>query len=163
MRPALGTLHRRQRSVIVAVSIVTMVHVPGNDIIRVGGMRYGFVTAVFFVFVAALVRGARVSVRTSFRINRRCFNNVFVDVSVVYEVEMAVVQIIGMSGVPDLRMGACRPVLVRVPAVRCVFHTGKYTLNREHPDGFSPAGAHAPKTELKLAEESSSRLRSASC
>jgi hypothetical protein len=63
-------------------------------------MRHGFVTAVFFVFVAGLVPRARVTTRTRFRVNRRRFYGVFVDMAVVHEVDVAVVEIIGTSGVP---------------------------------------------------------------
>ena len=58
-------------------------------------MRHGFVAAIFCMFVTGLVPRARVATRTSFRIRRRRFDNVFVDMTVVHEVEMAVVKIIG--------------------------------------------------------------------
>jgi hypothetical protein len=94
-----------------------------DEIIGVGGMRHGFVAAILCMFVAGFVPRARVATRTSLGISRRCFDDVFVDMTVVHEVEMAVVEIIGMSGVPDLRVGACGAMLVRVPAVHRVFHT----------------------------------------
>ena len=118
MKPLRG----RDHSVVVAVRLVGVVQVPRDEAIGVRAMRYGFVAAVFFVFVAGLVPCARVATRTSFWISRRRFYDVFVDMAVVYEVEMAVVEIIGMSGVPDLGVGACGAMLVRVPAVHRVFH-----------------------------------------
>lgn len=99
-----------------------VVQVSRDEVIGVRGMRYGFVTAAFFVSVADLVRRACVASRTSFWINRRRFYNVFVDVAVVHEVEMAVVEIIRMSGVLDLGVRACGAMLVRMPAVHRVFH-----------------------------------------
>ncbi len=107
-----------------------------NEVIGVGGMRYGFVTAVFFVFVAGFVTRARVATRTSFRINRRRFYNVFVHMAVVHEVEMSVVEIIGMSGVPDLGVRACGAMLVSVPAVHRVFHGKSIPWNGQAPTGF---------------------------
>jgi hypothetical protein len=107
---------------IVAMRIVMTVHVSRNDIIGVGGMRNGFVTAAFCVFVGRLVPPARMPSRTSFWINCRSFYHMFVDMAVVCEVQVAVVEIIGMSGVPDLGVRACGAMLVRVPAVRRVFH-----------------------------------------
>jgi hypothetical protein len=103
--------------------IVMIVHVPSDNIICVGGMRHGFVAAVFCMFVAGLVPRARVATGTSLGISGRRFHDVFVDMAVVHEVEVAVVEIIGMSGVSDLGVGACRAMLVRVPAVHGVFHT----------------------------------------
>lgn len=94
-----------------------VVQVSRYEVIGVGGMRHGFVAAVVFMLVAGLVPCARMATRTSFRINRRRFYNVFVDMAVVHEMEMAVVEIIGMSGVPDLGVGACGAMLVRVFAV----------------------------------------------
>ncbi len=94
-----------------------VVQVSRDEIIGVGGMRYGFVAAIFFVLVAGLVPCARMASRTSLRINRRRFYNVFVDMAVVHEVKVAVMKVIGMSGVPDLRVGACGAMLVRVFAV----------------------------------------------
>jgi len=93
-----------------------------DEVVGVGGMRHGFVATVFSMFVGGLVPRARVASRTNFRIIRRRFYNVFVDMTVVHEVEMAVVEIIGVSGVPDLGVGACGAMLVRVPAVHRVFH-----------------------------------------
>jgi hypothetical protein len=101
---------------------VGVVEMSRDEVIGVGGMRYGFVTAVLCMFVGGLVPCARMATRTSLWISRRRFNNVFVDMTVVHEVEMAVVEIIGMSGVPDLGVGACGAMLVRVPAVHRVFH-----------------------------------------
>jgi hypothetical protein len=87
-----------------------------------------------------------VATRTGFRINRRRFYDVFVDMAVVHEVEMAIVEIIGMSGVPDRGVRASGPMLVRVPAVHRVFHAEVY-----------------PKTGPRGAAGTTFRWQSASC
>ena len=104
-----------------------------------GGMRHGFVAAVVFMLVAGLVPCERTATRTSFRINRRRFYNVFVDMAVVHEMEMAVVEIIGMSGVPDLGVehaGPCSCVCSR--CIEC-------SIGKVYPKtGLGPYGLLPP-------------------
>lgn len=107
---------------IVAVRSVTVVQVAGNQEVAVIGVRNGFVTATRCVLVAGLVPVASVRLRASGRIRGRDLEDVLVDVAFVHVVEMAVVQIVDVIGVPDFRMGALRAVFVRVRVVGFMCH-----------------------------------------
>jgi len=110
--------------VVVAVCVVTVVKVTLNEVVRMVGMRYGFVAATSAMPVAAFVAATSVRFRTIVRIGTRSFDGVLVYVALVHVVQMAVMQIVDVSGVSDLCVRAIGTMLVRVLAMRFVFHAG---------------------------------------
>ncbi|HTV73218.1 MAG TPA: hypothetical protein VME66_05915 [Candidatus Acidoferrales bacterium] len=107
---------------IVAVRIVRVVKVPLDEVIRVAGMRHSFVAAPGAMSVAAFVAAASVRFRAILRIGTRGFDRVLVYVPLVHVVQMAVMQIVDVSGMLDFRVRAIGTMLVRMLVMRSMFH-----------------------------------------
>jgi hypothetical protein len=104
------------RAVIVAVIAVRVMQVPVNQEVDVVAMRNGLVSAAGAVFVAAFdLRRATGRIRPANR------DHMFVDVVAMRVMQMAVMQVIDMTLVPDGGMAAIGAMLVGVVGVMLLF------------------------------------------
>ncbi|GAC1300328.1 MAG: hypothetical protein NVSMB19_06720 [Vulcanimicrobiaceae bacterium] len=124
-------LRKRERSVIVAMRAVMIVEMPVDEIIDMIPVRNGFVTAVAAVRMACVVAAARMRGGTRDGVGARDFEAMLVDVTVVYEVQVSVVQEIDVVGVLHARVRAIgAAVRMRVVGMCGVFHSGITPRNR---------------------------------
>jgi hypothetical protein len=117
---------------------VLVVEMTGYDVVDVTGMRHLFVPAGFPVRVRGCMRAAVVTGRALRRICSGCAQFVFVDMSLVRMVQMAFVDIVGMTVMLDRRVPACFTVLVIVRLMRCMW--SHLALQSEH---------HCPPTQAR--------------
>lgn len=99
---------------VVAVAGVSVMEMSGDEVIRVVPVRHGFVAAGWAVRVAGGVGGALVIGRAGVRIGGRDGESVFVRVSAMRVVQMAVMQIVSVPVVENGDMAARGTVGVRL-------------------------------------------------
>lgn len=107
---------------VVAVVAVRMVQMPVHQIVGVVSVRYCGVPAVRAVAMTGVVLTAVVVRRAVGWVPGTDRQPVFVHVSVVRVMEVAVVKIVDMAVVPDRRVSAARTVLMVVSLVDVVRH-----------------------------------------
>lgn len=112
--PSLAFLSGAQRSVIVAVPAVWMMKMVADAIVDMIAMRHRLVTAAGAVDMAGLVFGAAVIARASLGVLARHRDHVLVDVVVMRMVQVAIMQIIGMTVVTNGGVAAAGAVAVIV-------------------------------------------------
>jgi len=102
--------------------IVRVVQMALHQVIRMIAVRYGIVAATRAVFVRSFVTSARMRFGALGGIRARDLDDVFVDVSFVHVMQMAVVKIIHVPFVLDFRMRTIGPMTMRMLVVRRMFH-----------------------------------------
>ena len=117
-----ASLRGRECSVIVAVRLVSVMKVPPNQVVGVRGMWDRFVPAARCMLMADVVCAASVCFGAVVGIGRGQFDDVLVDVVLVYKVKVTVVEIVHVPFVIDRRMRAAIGVFVRMVVVPRVFH-----------------------------------------
>jgi hypothetical protein len=108
--------------VVVAVTAVRVVQVPGDEVVDVIAMRDGLVTAPGAVDVALGVTGAAVRRRACGRIGRADLEDALVHVAVVAVVKVSVVEVVDVVAMADSEVAAASAVDVIVIGVGVVVH-----------------------------------------
>lgn len=108
-RPVLGDA---QNAVVVAVAVVGMVQVAGNEIVGVAAVLHRLVLAAVVVPVGGLVGAAGVSGRAGVGVRRRHRHGMLVDVALVRVVQVAFVQIVRVAVMQHGRVAAIGAVPV---------------------------------------------------
>jgi hypothetical protein len=106
--------------VVVAVIAVRVVEVIARQVVGVVTVRDGFVTASRPVFVRSVVRAARMTGRAPPRIGGPHLEPMLVHVALVRMMKVAVVQIVGVTGVAHRSVPAARAVSMPVTLVNLV-------------------------------------------
>ena len=114
---ALGNL---QLAVIVAMAVVPMVQVTGNEVVDMVTVPHGFVVTAVNVAVGGLVSATGMTWRACVRVQRRDDHAMLVNVRLMLLMQVAVVQIVGVAFMPHGGMAAIRTVLVIVIVVRMI-------------------------------------------
>jgi hypothetical protein len=109
-------------AVVVAVAAVGVVQVAAHNVIRVAGVRNGFMPAAGAVLVGALVAAALVLGGAAVGILRARGQFMAVHLAVMQVVHVAFVQIIGVAVVLDALMPASFAVRMGVALVRLAVH-----------------------------------------
>ncbi|HEY7390800.1 MAG TPA: hypothetical protein VH640_19955 [Bryobacteraceae bacterium] len=107
---------------IITVAAVRMVQVAADNVIRMAGVRNGFMPAAGAVGVGALVAAALVLGRAAVRKLRAGRQLVFVHMAVMHVVHMPFVQIVGVAVVLDALVPASFAVRMGVALVRLAVH-----------------------------------------
>lgn len=108
-RPVLGDA---QNAVVVAVAVVGMVQVAGDEIVGVAAVLHRLVLAAVVVPVGGLVAAAGVSRRAGVGVRRRHRHGMLVDVTLVRVVQVAFVQIVRVAVMQHGRVAAIGAVPV---------------------------------------------------
>jgi hypothetical protein len=120
-------------AVIVAVPVVRMVQVPGDDEVDVIAVRHRLVAAARGVMVSGGVSGAGMPRRAGVGVGAANCKLVLVDVIAVHVVQVAIVQVVGVAVVLDSLVPASLAVGVRVPGVFVAAHArllwGRWTVD----------------------------------
>jgi hypothetical protein len=124
----MGRLDQRQSAVVVAVRLVRVMKVALHQIVGMATVRHGIVAAAGSMLVPGIVPTARMRCRAARGVRTRHIERVLVDVAVVHVMQMAVVQVINVSSVLDLRMRTVGTMLVRMLVVNGVFHSHRYPV-----------------------------------
>ena len=135
---------------VVAVRVVSVVKVPLNKVIRMAGVGNRFVATPSAVPMAAFMAVTSVRFRAIVWIGAGSFDGVLVYVALVLMVQMTVVQVVDVSGVPDLRVRAIGTMLVRVLAMRCMFHADSVQYVRGSSQRYA-SHSHLAVRELSAA------------
>ena len=101
-----------QHAVVVAVPVVGMVQVAGDEIVGVAAVLHRLVLAAVVVPVGSLVGAAGVSRRAGVGVRRRHGHDMLVDVALVRVVQMAAVQIVRVAFMQHGRVAAIGAVPV---------------------------------------------------
>jgi len=109
--------------VIVTVISVGMMQMVADQVVHVIAMRDGLMRAVGTMGVVLVVRSTHMVWRASVRIGRFNLEHVFVYMIEVRMMQMAIMQIVGMSGVRDGYVTTRRMMLV---IVVLMFRTGAH-------------------------------------
>jgi hypothetical protein len=107
-------------AVVVAVTVVRVVKVPGHEIIDVPAVRDGFVPAAGTVSMASGVPAACVRRRARRRVRGRHPDGAFVDVPVVGPMQMPLVDVVRVPVVLNGHVAAPGAVRMRVLHVNAV-------------------------------------------
>jgi hypothetical protein len=112
----------------VAVTVVLMVKMPVDEIVDVIAMRNHRMTAAGAMVMRGVMGAASVSARTGVRVRPTHRNGVFVDVTVMVVVQMAVMEIVDVIVVADREMSTVVSVNVGVVLVRTMWsgHGGPF-------------------------------------
>jgi hypothetical protein len=108
--------------VVVAVTGVRVVQVPGDEVVDVIAMRDRLVTATCAVDMTLRVTGAAVRRRARGRIGRADLENALVHVAIVAVMKVAVVEVVDVVAVKDGEVAAVGAVDMIVIGVRVVAH-----------------------------------------
>jgi hypothetical protein len=111
-----------ERAVVVAVRSVSVMEMTGDEVVDVIAVWNGFVAAAGSVPVVRSVAFAVVVRRATGRILRPHAQRVFIEVTVVREVQVTIVQIVTMPVVHDRRVSAAGAMPMRMTLVRFVLH-----------------------------------------
>jgi len=115
-----GASGRRKSAVVVAVTSVRVVQVPGDEVVDVIAVRDGLVTAPGAVDVALGVTGAVVRRRACGRVGGADFEDALVHVAIVAVVEVAIVEVVDVVAVADCEVtavGAVDVIVIRMGGV----------------------------------------------
>jgi hypothetical protein len=114
-KPSAG--NHRQRAVIVAMIAVRMVQVSVDQIISVITVWNRLMTTAGAMSMRRLMVAASVLRRAAIRIRGSDFDHVFIDMTVVHMMQVAVVEIIDVAVMSNRGMTAARPVHVWILGV----------------------------------------------
>ena len=113
---------------LVAVSSVGVMEMPGDHVVNVVGVRHGVVAAAELVAVRAVVRPAGVSGSASDRVCASGPDYVLVHVIAVDVMQVAIMQIVSVAIVRDRGVAAPGSMSVGVGVVSDVFRHGRDIL-----------------------------------
>lgn len=109
--------HDLQRTVIVAVVAVGMMQVSIDQIVDMISVGHRLVTAIRSMAVSRVMPAAAMLGRTAIRVCRTDLDDVLIDVIVVRVMQMAVVQVVDVTVVPDCDVAAALAMDVRMIGV----------------------------------------------
>ena len=113
---------RRKSAVVVAVTGVRVMQVPGGEVVDVIAMRDRFVAATCAVDMALGVTSAAVRGRAGGRIGRANLEDALVHVAIVAVVDMAIVEVVDVVATTDGEVAAGGAVDVNVIRMGSVLH-----------------------------------------
>jgi hypothetical protein len=134
--------------VVVAVIVVGVVQVVGDQVVDMVAVRHRLVTAVWTMLVAFWMTSAIMVRRAAIGIGRTHGDDVFVEVVLVRMMKMAVVEIVDVAIVRYRRVTAAWTVLVRMIAMNFMIAHG-YPFLAKPTQCFSPACATAFSTNVR--------------
>ena len=108
---------------IVAVRLIRVMQVALHQIVGMVTVRHGIVAAAGSMLVPRVVTAAGVRCRAACGVRTGHVERVLVDMAFVHVMQMAVMQVVDMSSVLDLRMRTVGTMLVRMLVVNGVFHS----------------------------------------
>jgi hypothetical protein len=117
-----GSLRRKYSAVVVTMSAVRMMQVPGDKVVDVIAVRDGLVSAARAVDMALGVTSAAVRRRARGRIGRADLEDALVDVAIVPVVEVAIVEVVDVVAMADGEVAAVSAVDVIVIRMGGVAH-----------------------------------------
>lgn len=148
-------------AVIVAVTVVRMVQMAGDDVVDMAGVRDGIVPAATTMPMPAVVRAAGVGWRARSRVRRVGIEGALVDVPCVRTVQVTIVEIVHVVPVADAGMSAAAAVRVGVIAVRVVARHERSLSPRatpHQPESLAPARRIFRPQEVAISRNVPDRL-----
>ena len=100
---------------------------PLNEVIRVISVRNRFMSTIDAMLVIGFMPATSMRVGACIRICRRNFDCMLVNVTFVDVMHVAIMKIVDVASVFDLRMCAARAVIVRMILVHSVCHRAHYS------------------------------------
>jgi hypothetical protein len=117
MKTRFCLLRQSERSMIVTMRAVRMMHMPGDEIICVIPVRHPGMPAIGVMGVIPFVGSARVLRRALLRVGCIHRDTMFVSVAAVCMVQMAIVEVIDVSIVQHSYVATLRSVLMLMPVL----------------------------------------------
>lgn len=130
---------RRKSAVVVAVTAVRVMQVPGDEVVDVIAVRDRLVTATRAVDMALGVTSTAVRRRARGRIGRADLDNALVHVAIVAVVEVTIVEVIDVVAMADGEVAAVSAVDVIVIGMGGVAHDFFFFLWRGEACGGATA------------------------
>ena len=106
-----------QLAMVIAMTLVRMVQMPGNEIVRMVAVRHRFMATVVTMLVDRLMGATSMVGRAGVGIQCRYRHGMIVNVALVFVVQMAIVQVVGVAIVYHGRVATVRPVPMTMVAV----------------------------------------------
>jgi len=108
-------------AMVVAVSLVLMVQMSFNQIVRMVAVGYSFMPAIGAVLVVCRMAAAFVAVGAVLGVGSGYSDFVLIDMPIMRGVQMTVVQVICVAVVLDCSVAAASAVLMRMALMDCMF------------------------------------------
>lgn len=118
--PTLRSVCALQLAVIVAVTIMGVMQMAIDQVVYMIAVGHCFVSAVVAVLMCSIVACTSVTARAIRGIRCGDLKPVLIDVAIVERVQVAIVEIVGVSVMDNRSMATGRTVLMCVVSVNCV-------------------------------------------